>query len=104
MKSADEIARTIMRAIIDDLELKGGENVAVLVNGLGATPKEELYIIYGEVHHILTEIGVSPSKVMVGEFSTSMEMAGLSISIMRLDEELETLLFDPAYSPFLNFM
>ena len=75
--------------------------MAVLVNGLGATPPEELYILYNRVHDILAEHGLRIHRTYVGEYATSMEMAGASVSLCRLDDELTQLLDAPAYSPFL---
>ena len=74
--------------------------IAVLVNGLGATPKEELYILYRRVAARLAEMGVTVRRPWLGEFATSMEMAGASLSVLRLDDELWRLLAAPAQTPF----
>ena len=79
------------------------DQVAVLVNGLGATSREELYILYNDVSAILAEKGVKVHRVFVGEFATSMEMAGASLSLMKLDDELIHYLDQAAESPFTNF-
>lgn len=100
LKTADEIAETIMEAILADGPYTRGDEVAVLVNGLGATPLEELYIVYRKVDAILLEKGIKVYRNYVGEFATSMEMAGMSITLVKLDEELKRLLDAPAYSPF----
>ena len=100
LESADRIAEQLTSAIIDDLELKGGDEVAVLVNGLGATPKEELYILYRAAQRLLNDRGVKPYRVWVGEYATSLEMAGASLSLLRLDDELKALVDAPAESPF----
>ena len=100
LKTADEIAETIMEAILADGPYTRGDEVSVLVNGLGATPLEELYIVYRKVDAILLEKGIKVYRNYVGEFATSMEMAGMSITLMKLDEELKRLLDAPAYSPF----
>ena len=100
LKTADEIAETIMEAILTDGPYTRGDEVSVLVNGLGATPLEELYIVYRRVDAILLENGIKVYRNYVGEFATSMEMAGMSITLMKLDEELKRLLDAPAYSPF----
>ena len=71
-----------------------------MVNGLGATPLEELLIVYRAVHKKLASMGVASFMPHVGEFATSMEMAGLSVSIMKLDLELKSLLRLPASTPF----
>jgi dihydroxyacetone kinase len=74
--------------------------VAVLINGLGATPLEELYILYRRVHTRLAAQGVAIYRPYVGEYATSMEMIGASLTILRLDDELIPLLDAPAESPF----
>ena len=101
LKTADEIAEIMTAKVIADLPFKKGDEVAVLVNGLGATPPEELYILWNKAHDILVNNGIKIYKCYVGEYATSMEMAGCSISILRLDGELKQLLDAPAYSPFL---
>lgn len=100
MMSADEIADLVVGKILDDMPITSGSRVSVMVNGLGATPKEELLIIYRRVNRILTEKGITLVLPHIGEYATSMEMAGLSITIMKLDEELEKLMRAPAASPF----
>jgi len=77
-----------------------GEEAAVLINGLGSTPLDELYILYNEVAQILKQKDIPVSKVWVGEFAFAMEMAGASISVLRLDDEIKALLSKPAYTPF----
>ena len=74
--------------------------MAVLINGLGATPLEELYILYRYVSRSLEAKGVRVRRPYVGEFATSLEMAGASVSVMRLDPDLTLLLEAPALSPF----
>lgn len=100
LKTADGVTDELLAPIIADLGLEKGEEVAVLVNGLGATPKEELYILYNRVNEVLAEKGISIHRPYVGEFATSMEMAGASISLLKLDDELKTLLDVPANTPF----
>ncbi len=90
-------------AILDDLQPQEGDRFAVMVNGLGATPLEELYIMYGKVHEILTERGLQIYRPYIGEFATSMEMAGASLTLFRLaDDELVELLDAPAHTPFFK--
>lgn len=100
LQTADEITQRMVDAIAADLSLTNGDRVAVMVNGLGATPPEELYIIYRKVHQVLTGMGVTIHRPYVGEFATSMEMAGASITIARLDDELASLIDHPAHTPF----
>jgi dihydroxyacetone kinase-like protein len=97
--SADDIVKEIMPRILNDLPYKGGDEVAVLINGLGATPLEEQYVVYRKVSGILKENGISVYKSYVGEFATSLEMSGLSISLLKLDEELKRLILRPANTP-----
>ena len=100
LATADEIAGRMAGTVLDDLGAKAGDRVAVMVNGLGATPAEELYILYRHVHDLLAARQIAVHRAYVGEFATSMEMAGASLTIMRLDDELTRLLDAPARSPF----
>lgn len=100
LKSADEIAERILNEITSDMPLAEGDEVSVMVNGLGATAYEELFIVYRRLDRILKEMGVKIFMPHVGEFATSMEMAGLSVTVMKLDEELKKLLRAPAATPF----
>ena len=100
LQTADEIVNTMMIYLLDDLPLQDGDEVVVLVNGLGATPGEELYIMYRAAHRILSEKKVSVYKAYLGEYATSLEMAGASISLMRLNPQLKHWLAAPAHSPF----
>jgi len=95
------VATIVTEKLIADLPFKAGDKVAVLVNGLGATPPEELFILYSKVHDILQEHSIGISRSFVGEYATSMEMAGASVTLFRLDDEFISLLDAPAYSPFL---
>ncbi|MCR1897692.1 dihydroxyacetone kinase subunit DhaK [Irregularibacter muris] len=99
IKSADEIADQLLEKILDDMEVKEDEEVAVMVNGLGGTPLMELYIVNREVHKKLGEQGIKVYKTLVGNFMTSLEMAGASISVLKLDDELKELLDGEADTP-----
>ena len=77
-----------------------GDHVAVLVNGMGATPLEELYVMYRRVHQKLSGQGITVRKNYIGEYATSLEMAGASISFLKLNDERLALLDAPASSPF----
>lgn len=101
LKKADEVAGVILGKLLEDLPFKSNDSVSVLVNGLGATPPEELYILYREVDEILKNEGINIYLSFVGEYATSLEMKGASITLLRLDEELKELLDAPYYSPFL---
>ena len=100
MMTADEIADLILEKIFEDMPVASGAKVSVMVNGLGATPKEELLLVFRRVHQALTEKGISILMPHIGEFATSMEMAGMSVTIIELDDELEALLRAPAITPF----
>jgi dihydroxyacetone kinase-like protein len=100
LATASEIVDEMMASILKDMQLPKAAEVAVLVNGLGGTPLEEQYIVYGHVHEILSANDVKVFHVYAGEFATSMEMAGISISIFKLDGELKRLLAKPAVTPF----
>jgi dihydroxyacetone kinase/dihydroxyacetone kinase-like protein len=102
LESADAVTDRLLEPIVADLDLQAGERVAVLVNGLGATPLEELYLVYRRVHTRLQELGVTIERRYVGEFATSLEMAGASVSVMRLDDTTSALLAAPARSPFFE--
>ena len=100
MMTADDIAQTLLDRILEDMPVNKGEEVSVMVNGLGATPMEELLIVYRKLHMLLDEKGISIYMPHIGEFATSMEMAGLSVTILKLDNELKALLRSPASTPF----
>lgn len=99
--TADEVATIMTERVLADLPFASGDEVAVLVNGLGATPPEELYLLYRRAHQIITGNGITIHKAFVGEYATSMEMAGASITLIKLDRELKRCLDAPANSPFL---
>lgn len=98
MTNADAIVDQMLNPILEDLPYKAGDEVAVLMNSLGATPMDELYIMYRRVAETLKEKEISVYHVYVGEFATSMEMAGSSITLLKLDSELKSLLAAPANS------
>jgi len=100
LKPADEVTAELMDAIIKDFQLESGAEIAVLVNGLGSTPLEELYIVYRKIAQILGEKDIKVYRNYIGEFATSMEMGGFSITLLKLDDELKELLDAPAQSPF----
>lgn len=100
MMTADEIAETLVETITKDMPLQSGDEVSVMVNGLGGTPMEEQLIVYRRVHQLLKDMGVRIVMPHIGEYATSMEMAGLSVTIFKLDAELKELFQAPAESPF----
>lgn len=89
LESAGQIARRMCDVILTDLPFKSGDEVVVLVSGLGSTPLMEQYILYGEVEKILESKGIKVHKSLVGNYFTSLEMAGATLSVMRLDDELK---------------
>ncbi len=100
--SADSIVDEMLKPILGDIPFKAGDEVAVLVNGLGATPLEEQYIMYRRISQVLEQAGIGVFHVYVGEYATSMEMSGASISLLRLDDELKKYLSAPANTPFFK--
>lgn len=102
LATADEIAERMATAILADMPVAAGDELAVMVNGLGATPPEELYILYRKAHDLLTGRGIKVNRAYVGEFATSMEMAGASFTFFKLDDELKSLLDHPARTPFFT--
>jgi phosphoenolpyruvate---glycerone phosphotransferase subunit DhaK len=102
LQTADEITERMVATILEDLKPAAGDRLAIMVNGLGATPPEELYIIFRKAHAILTGQGLGIYRAYVGEYATSMEMAGASITLMRVDDELAELLDHPAHTPFFT--
>jgi dihydroxyacetone kinase-like protein len=103
LKSADEIVDEILTAVANDLPYQKGDRVALMVNGLGGTPISELYLLYGIAHEWLAERGISVGRSYVGEYCTSLDMAGASITLVRLDDEIERLLEAPASIPARTF-
>jgi phosphoenolpyruvate---glycerone phosphotransferase subunit DhaK len=102
MTSADDIADTLLDAVLAELETAPGSRVAVLVNSLGATPTEELYIVYNRVADRLRDAGITVHSALIGRYATSLEMAGCSLTVMVLDAELTKLLEAESYSPLLR--
>ena len=100
VKTADELAEESLNTLLGDMPVAAGEEVALLINGLGATSAEELYILSNSVSQRLEDKGIRIYRTFVGEFATSMEMAGASISIMKLDDETRAMLDMPVSTPF----
>lgn len=98
MRTADETAGMLLEQILGDLDYSGRE-VAVMINGAGATPLMELYIVNNHVADVLAAKGVRVYRTFVGEYMTSLEMQGFSISLLRLDDEMKALLDAPADTP-----
>ena len=101
--SAHEIAALMVEAVISDLEPADGAEVLPFVNGMGGTPQLELYLLYGEVETALREAGLTPARWLVGSYITSLEMAGASLTVLELDEELTTLWDAPVNTAALRW-
>lgn len=95
LKPADAVVDEIMDAILAEMQARPGDRVAVLVNSLGSTPLMELYILHARVAQRLAEAGLAVHKALVGPYCTSLEMAGASITVMHLDDELTRLIDHP---------
>ncbi|MFC7274859.1 dihydroxyacetone kinase subunit DhaK [Paractinoplanes rhizophilus] len=96
MRSADEIVDDMLEAVVTDLPYQQGDRVALMINGLGGTPISELYICYRRAHQRLAERGITVGRSYVNEYCTSLDMAGASLTLVRLDDEIEELLRAPA--------
>ena len=101
LKTAREIAEESLTTLLNDMPIAEGEEVSILINGLGATSIEELYILSNDVTEILASKGIGVYKTIVGEYATSMEMAGASISICKMNEELKKYMNHPVNTPFI---
>jgi dihydroxyacetone kinase-like protein len=101
-RPADEVTSDMMKLLLEDLPLAAGDQVSVLVNSLGATPLEELYIIYRKAAEILGQRKVKVYRPCVGRYATSMEMAGFSITLFRLDDRMRDYLDHPVWTPFVR--
>jgi dihydroxyacetone kinase-like protein len=101
--SAHEIARLMVEAVLSDLKPPSGARVLPFVNGMGGTPQLELYLLYGEVDRQLRDAGLEPVRRLVGSYITSLEMAGASLTLLALDDELEQLWDAPVHTPALRW-
>lgn len=104
IKSAKEIAATLCKKIDDDLELFDGEEISVIVSGLGGTPLMELYVLYDEVERYFKERNISIYRTFIGDYVTSLEMNGAAITVMRVKEEFKELLDLPIDTPALTLL
>ncbi|MGE7667718.1 dihydroxyacetone kinase subunit DhaK [Ureibacillus composti] len=100
LQTADELTANMLDYIFDDIELQENDEVCVLVNGLGSTTLMELFIVNRKVAEILSEKGISIYDTDVNSYCTTLEMAGVSITLMKLDDELKKYYDKPAYSPY----
>ena len=102
LAGADEITDQLVDRILQDSLFRSGDECAVLVNGLGATPLAELFIVFRRVATRLSQAGIHVHRSYVGEYSTSLEMAGCSVTFMRLDDELRKWVNWPASTPYFT--
>ena len=100
VKTSKELAEEAVEEIVKGLNLKNDDEVCLLINGLGATSLEELYILSNDVTNLVKKKGIKIYRTFVGEYATSMEMAGASISLCKVDEEMKKLIDAPADTPF----
>jgi phosphoenolpyruvate---glycerone phosphotransferase subunit DhaK len=96
LASANAIVDELLEAVVTDLPFNSGDDVALMINGLGGTPISELYLLYGHAHEQLARRGINIRRNYVGEYCTSLDMAGTSITLSRLDDEIAGLLAAPA--------
>ena len=93
----------MVEAVVSDLSPESGSKALVFVNGMGGTPQLELYLLYGEVERGLRAAGVEPVRRLVGSYITSLEMAGASLTVLTLDDELTALWDAPVHTPALRW-
>jgi phosphoenolpyruvate---glycerone phosphotransferase subunit DhaK len=103
LSSAGDLAQLMVDAVLGDLGAGDGAPVLAFVNGLGGTPQIELYLLYGEVERRLREAGLQPERNLVGSYITSLEMAGASLTVLELDDELTELWDAPVHTPALRW-
>ncbi|PZF81721.1 dihydroxyacetone kinase subunit DhaK [Jiangella anatolica] len=96
LADANAIVDELLEAVVTDLPYERGDNVALMINGLGGTPISELYILYGRAHQQLADRGITVGRNYVGEYCTSLDMAGVSLTLVKLDDELVSLFAAPA--------
>ena len=100
---AAEIADVMVEAVLSDLKARDGASVLAFVNGMGGTPQLELYLLYSEVEQRLRKAGLKPARNLVGTYITSLEMAGGSLTVLELDDELTALWDAPVHTPALRW-
>ena len=90
----------LCKIIFEDFELSNNDKVSIMINSLGATPLEELYIVSKKVNEIFTKKDIEIVKSYVGRYATSMEMAGMSVTVLKLNKNIKENLLAPSYCPF----
>jgi len=102
IKNANPLVDDLCKKILDDFKLSEKDQICLMINSLGATPLEELYIVSKRVHENLSKLKIKITKAYVGRYATSMEMAGMSITVFKLDGILNKYLAAPSHCPFWN--
>jgi dihydroxyacetone kinase-like protein len=100
---AHDVVERLATAIVEDLPYESGDNVLAFVNGMGGTPLVELYVVYRELHRFLSDRGITIARNLIGSYITSLEMAGCSITLLKLDDELTRLWDAPVDTPALRW-
>jgi len=103
VKPADEIVEMLMEPVIKDLPYNSGDEVLMFVNGMGGTPLIELYLAYRKAHEIATKHGLKVVRNLVGPYITSLEMAGMSVTLLKMDDDLKKLWDAPVNTPGLRW-
>ena len=103
LASADEIVATLLGSVVEDLPFEAGDNTLLFVNGMGGTPQIELYLAYHSASKYLTDKGISVTRSLVGNYITSLEMQGMSITLLKLDDELTQLWDAPVHTAALRW-
>ena len=101
--SAHDIVEALATAVLEDLPFARGDTVLAFVNGMGGTPLMELYVVYGELHALLESSGIRIARNLIGPYMTSLDMAGCSITLLRLDDDLTALWDAPVNTPGLRW-
>ena len=102
IKNANPLVDDLCKKILEDFKLNEKDQICLMINSLGATPLEELYIVSKRVHENFSKLKIKITKAYVGRYATSMEMAGMSITVFKLDENLDKYLAAPSHCPFWN--
>jgi dihydroxyacetone kinase-like protein len=103
LASADEITEALLNPILDDGGFSSGDRALAFVNGMGGTPLLELYVVYNKVAAMCRDRGVTIERNLVGSYITSLEMAGTSITLLKLDDEMIRLWDAPVHTPALRW-
>jgi phosphoenolpyruvate---glycerone phosphotransferase subunit DhaK len=103
IKPADEVTEMLAKPIIEDLPFKSGDEVLLFVNSMGGTPLLELFVVYRKAHELLKDAGIKVTRSLVGPYITSLEMAGASVTVLKLDNQLTQLWDAPVVTPGLRW-